>query len=99
MLIDNQEYKVIAIKEDDLGLAKSNEIKKIIEKELNNGVKFIALDLNELNSINSAGLGILIGILNKVKTQNGSLKMLNINERIINIFRITKLDLVFEINK
>lgn len=99
MLIDNQEYKVLAIKDDDLGLAKSNEIKKIIETELNNGVKFIALDLNELKSINSAGLGILIGILNKVKTQNGSLKMLNINERIINIFRITKLDLVFEINK
>ena len=54
MLIDNQEYKVLAIKEDDLGLAQSNEIKKIIESELNNGVKFIALDLNELNSINSA---------------------------------------------
>ena len=99
MLIDNQEYKVLAIKEDDLGLAQSNEIKKIIELELKNGVKFIALDLNELNSINSAGLGVLIGILNKVKTQSGSLKMLNINERIINIFRITKLDLVFEINK
>ena len=99
MLIDNQEYKVLAIKEDDLGLAQSNEIKKIIELELKNGVKFIALDLNELNSINSAGLGVLIGILNKVKAQKGSLKMLNINERIINIFRITKLDLVFEINK
>lgn len=99
MLIDNQEYKVIAIKEDDLGLAKSNDIKKIIETELNNGAKFIALDLNDLNSINSAGLGILIGILNKVKGQSGTLKMLNINERIINIFRITKLDLVFGINK
>jgi anti-sigma B factor antagonist len=99
MLIDNQEYKVIAIKEDDLGLAKSNEIKNIIESELNAGIKFIALDLSELNSINSAGLGILIGILNKVKTKNGTMKMLNINERILNIFKITKLDLVFEISK
>lgn len=99
MIIENQEYKVIAIKEDDLGLAKSNDIKKIIETELNSGNKFIALDLIGLNSINSAGLGILIGILNKVKVQHGSLKMLNINERIINIFKITKLDLVFEIKK
>jgi anti-sigma B factor antagonist len=99
MIIENQEYKVIAIKEDDLGLAKSNDIKKIIETELNSGEKFIALDLIDLNSINSAGLGILIGILNKVKVQHGSLKMLNINERIINIFKITKLDLVFEIKK
>jgi len=99
MIIENQEYKVIAIKEDDLGLAKSNDIKKVIEEELNSGVKFIALDLIDLNSINSAGLGILIGILNKVKVKSGSLKMLNINERIINIFKITKLDLVFEIKK
>jgi anti-sigma B factor antagonist len=99
MIIENQEYKVIAIKEDDLGLAKSNDIKKIIETELNSGNKFIALDLIDLNSINSAGLGILIGILNKVKVQHGSLKMLNINDRIINIFKITKLDLVFEIKK
>ncbi len=99
MIIENQEYKVIAIKEEDLELAKSNDIKKIIELELSSGNKFIALDLIDLNAINSAGLGILIGISNKVKVQNGSLKMLNINERIINIFKITKLDLVFELNK
>lgn len=99
MLIDNQEYKLVVIKDDDLGLANSNDLKKIIETELNNGNKFIALDLTELNSINSAGLGVLIGILNKVKVQNGTLKMLNINERILNIFKITKLDLVFEISK
>ena len=66
---------------------------------MSNGNKYIALDLSELNSINSAGLGVLIGILNKVKVQNGTLKMLNINERIISIFKITKLDLVFEIGK
>jgi len=99
MIIENQEYKVVALKEDDLGLANSNDIKKIIEKELSDGNKFIVLDLIGLNSINSAGLGVLIGILNKVKVQNGKLKMININERIMNIFRITKLDLVFEINK
>lgn len=99
MLIDNQEYKLVAIKDDDLGLANSNDIKNVIETELNNGNKYIALDLTELNSINSAGLGILIGLLNKVKVQNGKLKMLNINERILNIFKITKLDLVFEITK
>ncbi|MCX6158028.1 MAG: STAS domain-containing protein [Ignavibacteriota bacterium] len=99
MIIENQEYKVIAIKEDNLGLANSNDIKKAIETELSNGNKYIALDLSELNSINSAGLGVLIGILNKVKVQNGTLKMLNINERIISIFKITKLDLVFEIGK
>ena len=99
MLIDNQEYKLIAIKDDDLGLANSNDLKQTIESELTSGNRHIAFDLTELNSINSAGLGILIGILNKIKVNSGTLKLLNINERILSIFKITKLDLVFEINK
>lgn len=98
MIIDNQNYTVIDLHEESLGLAKSNEIKKIVESEINSGNKYIALNLKNLTSINSAGLGVLIGILNKVKTNNGSLKMLNINDRVLNIFKITKLDLVFEIN-
>ncbi len=98
MIIDNQKYIVIDLHEESLGLANSNEIKQTVESEIKSGNKYIALNLGNLTSINSAGLGVLIGILNKVKTNNGSLKMLNINDRVLNIFKITKLDLVFEIN-
>jgi anti-anti-sigma factor len=52
-----------------------------------------------LNSVNSAGLGVLIGILNKVRNSSGSLKLVNVNDRIQNIFTITKLNLIFDINK
>lgn len=97
MIIDNREYKVIEVLDESLGLANSNEIKQTIESEITSGNLNIALDLVKLTSINSAGLGVLIGILNKVKSNNGSLKMLNINDRVLNIFKITKLDLVFEI--
>lgn len=98
MIIDNQEYKVIVLQEESLGLAQSNEIKQIVDSEINSGNLFLAFDLSKLDSINSAGLGVLIGILNKIKSNNGCLKMLNINDRVMNIFKITKLDLVFEIN-
>lgn len=98
MIIDNQNYIVIDLHEESLGLANSNEIKHTVESEIKSGNKYIALNLGNLTSINSAGLGVLIGILNKVKTNNGCLKMLNINDRVLNIFKITKLDLVFEIN-
>lgn len=98
MIIDNQEYKVIVLQEESLGLANSNEIKQMVDSEINSGNLFLAFDLSKLDSINSAGLGVLIGILNKIKSNNGCLKMLNINDRVLNIFKITKLDLVFEIN-
>lgn len=97
MKIENQEYKVISLNDESLNLAKSHELKSAIDNEIAAGSKFIAFDLKELNSINSSGLGVLIGILNKLKSAGGNLKILNISDRILNIFKITKLDLVFEI--
>lgn len=98
MIFDNKEYKVFDIDDESLGLAKSQELKQIIENELKSGINNIAFDFNKLNSINSAGLGILIGILNKIKLSNGSLRLMNINDRIMNIFKITKLDQIFDIS-
>jgi anti-anti-sigma factor len=96
MIIEGKEYKVIPLNDEDLGLPNIGATKKKIEDELNAGFTSIALDLSDLNTINSSGLGILIGILNRVKAKQGALKMLNADERILNIFRITKLDLIFD---
>jgi anti-sigma B factor antagonist len=99
MEIEGKEYKLIVIGEEDLGLIKSSSTKSGIEDELKSGVKDIALDMSNLNSVNSAGLGVLIGILNKVKNNGGKLKLVNVNDRVQNIFEITKLNLIFEIHK
>ncbi|MFA5012419.1 MAG: STAS domain-containing protein [Ignavibacteria bacterium] len=98
MLINEQNYKVFPIDDDSVGLAKSQDFKLIIEKELKSGNILLAFDFSKLNSINSAGLGVLIGILRKVKEAKGSLKLLNLNDRVLNIFKITKLDTLFDIN-
>jgi anti-sigma B factor antagonist len=96
MIIEGKEYKSVKISDNDLGLSNIGEMKKKIEDELESGNINIVLDLKELSSINSSGLGVLIGILNRVKSKNGSLKMLNADDRIMNIFKITKLDLIFD---
>ena len=99
MEIEGKEYKIIEIGDEDLGLNKSSVTKSRIEDELKSGVKDIALDMANLNSVNSAGLGVLIGILNKVRNSSGTLKLVNVNDRIQNIFTITKLNLIFDIYK
>jgi len=98
VLINEQEYKVLLIDDKSIGLANSQVLRQNIENELTAGNKNIALDFISLNSINSAGLGVLIGILKNVKESNGSLKLLNLNDRVLNIFKITKLDTLFDIN-
>ena len=96
MIIEGKEFKVIPVNDEDLGLSNMNEMKKKTEDELNAGNICLALDLSGLTTINSSGLGVLIGVLNRVKAKSGSLKMLNADERIMKIFRITKLDLIFD---
>jgi len=99
MEIEGKEYKLIDIGDEDLGLNKSGSTKSRIEDVLKSGIKDIALDMANLNAVNSAGLGVLIGILNKVKTSGGTLKLVNVNDRVQNIFSITKLNLIFDIFK
>ncbi len=95
--IENLEYVVLTVEDSDLGLANLANFRGIVDKELSAGSRNIALDLGGLTSVNSSGLGILIGIQNKVKSGGGSLKMINVNERTFNIFVITRLNSVFDI--
>lgn len=86
----------IEIDENILGLNQFNMLNDFVGKELENGVNFFNFDFSKLNSINSSGLGILISCLKNVKNAGGSLKIMNANEKIINIFKLTKLENVFE---
>jgi anti-anti-sigma factor len=54
--------------------------------------------MKNINVINSSGLGVLISCLSKIKSRDGLLKLLNLNAKIFNIFKITKLNLVFDIS-
>jgi anti-sigma B factor antagonist len=93
----NLQFTVIKIEEGELGLSDSKELKSSIENELVSGNTNIAIDLSNLSTINSIGLGILISCLKLVKTANGNFKLIKANEKIISILKITKLNLVFEI--
>ena len=91
-------FSVIEILDNEIGLANMAELKSIIEKELEEGNVFIGIDMKNINVINSSGLGVLISCLSKIKSKEGLLKLLNLNDKIFNIFKITKLNLVFDIS-
>lgn len=94
---DSITYSVIEISEDELGLVNMNEMKEFIDYEIENENAYICIDLKKVNIINSSGLGILISILKKAKSKGGNLKLLNASDKLLNIFKITKLNLVFEL--
>lgn len=87
---------VLEISEEAVGLNNFNVLNKTVSNELENEVRYFVFDMAKIDSINSSGLGILIGCLKKIKESNGHLKIINLNEKIAGIFKLTKLDSVFE---
>jgi anti-sigma B factor antagonist len=60
------------------------------------GRKHVVVDLGQVTSMNSTGLGILISGLTTMRNTGGDLKLANVTERIQNLLMITKLRTVFE---
>jgi anti-sigma B factor antagonist len=88
----------ILIKEDSIGLTDLHDLNNIVNSELNDDCNEVEIDFVNVNSINSSGLGILIACLKKVNSTGKKLKLVNLNDKILNVFKITKLDTVFGLN-
>ncbi|MBK7254104.1 MAG: STAS domain-containing protein [Ignavibacteria bacterium] len=86
---------VLQISEEAVGLNNFNVLNKTVSNELENDIRYFVFDMGKIDSINSSGLGILIGCLKKIKETNGHLKIINLNEKIAGIFKLTKLDSIF----
>src|SRR3954468_19823529 len=57
----------------------------------------LLLDFANVDHLSSAALGMLINVNNKVKQQNGQLRLANIKPQIMEVFEITKLNKLFKI--
>jgi anti-sigma B factor antagonist len=57
----------------------------------------LVVNLDKVGFLDSAGLGVLVGGLRRVRAHDGSLDLVCTREQILNIFRITGLTKVFGI--
>ena len=62
------------------------------------GVYDIVIDMEEVEFLDSTGLGVLVGGLKKVRAHDGSLELICTQDRLLKIFRITGLAKVFVIH-
>jgi anti-sigma B factor antagonist len=62
------------------------------------GVYDIVIDMEEVEFLDSTGLGVLVGGLKKVRAHDGSLQLVCTQDRLLKIFRITGLAKVFVIH-
>jgi anti-sigma B factor antagonist len=58
----------------------------------------LVVDMENVDFLDSTGLGVLVGGLKRVRAHDGSLQLVCTQERILKIFRITGLTKVFPIH-
>ncbi len=82
------------ILEDDQIQALEGSFMPLIEQ--NNKIQLV-IDFSNVKFLTSSVLGLLIRISKKVYEQEGKLRLCAIDPKILDVFRITRLDKIFEI--
>lgn len=76
--------------------AATKEAREIFSSLLDEGKREFVIDLEDVDFIDSSGLGALVGFLKKVRIGEGNLKLRGVKRPIQKIFELTHLDRVFE---
>jgi anti-sigma B factor antagonist len=71
-------------------------LKELVESAIEE--KFL-LDFNLVAYLSSSALGMLLGLQRRIVQRKGRMKLAGINDEVMEVFRITKLDTVFDIYK
>ncbi|QEK12460.1 anti-sigma F factor antagonist [Crassaminicella thermophila] len=70
----------------------AEEIRDEIDKEIdNNNVKNIIFDLEDMHFMDSSGIGVVIGRYKKVQKLGGQAAVINMNNRVERIFKMSGL--------
>jgi len=64
---------------------------------MKNGEKKVLIDLSGVTYIDSSGLATLIEMFQRLKKIGGKLRLSSMNEKVKNVFEITKLYKLFEV--
>lgn len=73
------------------------DFKSYVRNCVKDGVRDIVLNLAEVQFIDSSGVGMLIHMLQEVRSQGGDMRLLNLSEDIHDLFEMVAIDRLFQI--
>ena len=83
--------------ECDIVASKANELREELLLKINNGVQELAVDLENVNMIDSVGLGVLVSAHNSLSKAGGKLTICNASNDIYGLFKAMRLDQHFTV--
>ena len=87
----------VVVLRGEIGTETVNQFKDSIDKLVAEGQSKLVMDFQEVNYLNSMGLGVVAATLKKVKKNKGDLKLIRLSPAVQELFELTRLTKVFEI--
>ena len=75
----------------------SAHLRRLIRDAIEGGYRKILLNLDEVDYIDSAGIGEMVGAYTTVRGSSGEIKLVNLTKRVRDIMQITRLFTVFDV--
>jgi anti-sigma B factor antagonist len=72
------------------------ELKQLVLAQLERGERRFRIDFERTRYVDSSGLGVLVALAKKIKTERGSLTLGRLNADLRTLFQLTKLDTLFQ---
>ena len=82
--------------EGELDVSSADKLKEYLHNLADEKIIDMKINLENLDYIDSTGLGVMIGVLKKLKTDNKEIYILNPKNNVKKIFTITGLDKIFK---
>lgn len=98
-IVQDGSEATVKFTEDLLVGSKIEEVRVKLSALVEQGVTSLAIDLEEVQTVDSLGMGMLVATHNTLKSKNGSLSLFNVQPKIYTVLTIMRLDKHFSISK
>jgi len=88
---------VLSFSGELMGGESAEEFQKYVYRMIENDSVNIVLDMSEVEWMNSAGLGMIMGALTTFRGSGGDLRLASVSERVARPIAVTRLDSVIQI--
>ncbi len=81
---------------ETLDMRNATAFREEIRPIVNEG-KHVVLDMSGVHFVDSTGLGALLSLMRGLAAQDGSLRMAGLQDQVLNMFRLVRMNMVFDI--
>ena len=90
---------LICTPDGEININNSPELRQYFDDIIKRNEKKVIIDFSLLSYIDSSGLATLIEMFQRLKKIGGHMRLSTLNEKVKNVFEITKMNKIFEIFK